>query len=61
MLNPLMVFEPKEKALELFNKFGSPYNTWALLAVDEIILAESNYYPNEIDYWIEVKHEINKL
>jgi hypothetical protein len=55
------MLNPKEKALELFNKFGSPYNTWALLAVDEIILVESNYYPNEIDYWIEVKHEIINL
>ena len=33
----------------------------ALIAVDEIILVESNYYPNDMDYWQEVKEEIEKL
>ena len=33
----------------------------ALICVDEILEVESNYYPNEIDYWTEVKQEINKL
>jgi hypothetical protein len=33
----------------------------ALICVDEIIESESNYFPNEIHYWQEVKKEINKL
>ena len=57
----------KEKAIELYNKFWDVYQhdpvaqECALICVDEILLAESNYYPNEIDYWIEVKHEIINL
>ena len=64
---------PKEKANELFDKFYLQTEYYincgceflakenALICVDEILEVESNYYPNEIDYWTEVKQEINKL
>ena len=64
------MLNPKEKAKDLVNKFLNEQNNaeeiseakqCALICVDEILLAESNYYPNEIDYWIEVKHEIINL
>ena len=67
---------PKEKALELFDKFNNPDTTHypyvhnaqqcALIAVDEIIKANP-YEINKtdmdstIDYWQEVKQEIEKL
>jgi hypothetical protein len=71
---------PKEKALELGNKFyrGSVFDKtkeehlqelveakkYAIVAVEEIL---NNYYKNhfqtgkKIDYWIEVKNEIERL
>ena len=57
---------PKERAKELVDKYepkGIYINNieCALICVDEILEVESNYYPNEIDYWQEVKREINKL
>ena len=60
------MLNPKEKAKEIamkFDKYGQTDNAkqCALICVDEILLAESNYYPNEIDYWIEVQHEIINL
>ena len=67
---------PKEKAQELFDKFNNPDTTHypyvhnaqqcALIAVDEIIKANP-YEINKtdmdstIDYWQEVKQEIEKL
>ena len=66
---------PKEKAQELFDKFNNPDTTHypyvhnaqqcALIAVDEIIKANP-YELNKtdmdstIDYWQEVKQEIEK-
>ena len=65
---------PKEKAIELIEKMFSNMPKYlqgkigsetakqcALICVDEILETESNYYPNEINYWQEVKQEINKL
>lgn len=64
---------PKEKAKELFDKYQIAGSQWyvdttkkcALIAVDEIIEAiDWHYYEtpnNEIEYWEEVKHEIEKL
>ena len=70
----------KEKAIELFDKFGEFTMEWdeldgyvedkynakqcALIAVDEIIEAmqfNSWQNRNEIEYYQEVKQEINKL
>jgi hypothetical protein len=67
---------PKEKAVELFDKFNNPDITHypyvhnaqqcALIAVDEIIKAVND--PDDtflskdgVDYWEEVKQEIEKL
>ena len=70
---------PKEKALELINKFGYSRKSVfpdsvlhedhgksdALICVDEVIRNEVNttMHPNDsiMDYWEEVKQEINKL
>jgi hypothetical protein len=66
---------PKEKAEELVDKFlGYAYDgispaeenskECALIAVDEVIEAlHEHHWQNRliIDYWEEVKHEINKL
>lgn len=64
---------PKEKAKELFDKYQIAGSQWyvdttkkyALIAVDEIIEAiDWHYYEtpnNEIQYWEEVKQEIEKL
>ena len=67
---------PKEKAIELFDKFNKPDTTHypyvhnaqqcALIAVDEILseLTEIPYgleYLNRLNYWIEVKQEIENL
>jgi hypothetical protein len=53
---------PKEKAKELvFKKFGCS-KRYALLAVDEIL--DSNMihlHLHQMDYWQEVKQEIEKL
>ena len=65
---------PKEKAEELFEKFNNPDTTHhpyvhnaqqcALIAVDEIIIA-LNFHQwqntKQIDYYIEVRQEIEKL
>ena len=67
---------PKEKALELFDKFNNPDTTrypyvhnaqqCTLIAIEEIIKANP-YEINKtdmdstIDYWQEVKQEIEKL
>ena len=66
---------PKEKAIELHNKIlnvtyddrdipGEP--TWvstkcALIAVDEILSVIWINLDDEVDYWAEVKQEIEKL
>jgi hypothetical protein len=63
---------PKEKAEELFNKYfeiNSHYyqaKDCALIAVDEIInthlLSEKDIFGiHPVDYWYEVKKEIEKL
>ena len=66
---------PKDKAMELVNKYLQIYDgrviqgkQCALIAVDEIInisLPSSEYggviTDNTIEYWQEVKNEINKL
>ncbi len=60
---------PKEKALELVEKF-TYWNTReaeregiksALLLVDEMINEFDSLEHYRIDYWYEVKEEINKL
>ena len=68
---------PKEKAIELFDKFNNPDRTnypyyshnaqqCALIAVDEILKAVDN--PDEkylmkhsLEYWNQVKQEIENL
>lgn len=67
---------PKEKAEELFEKFNNPDTTHhpyvhnaqqcALISVDEILeLNVFEYYKsdwsNTIEYWLEVKQELEKL
>jgi hypothetical protein len=62
---------PKEKAQELFNKmyeyaiFDEAAKQCALIAVDEIIEAaewyEFDYHYKKVEYWREVKQEIEKL
>ena len=61
--------KPKEKALELVEKF-TYWNTReaeregiksALLLVDEMINEFDSLEHYRIDYWYEVKEEINKL
>jgi hypothetical protein len=62
---------PKEKAKELVDKYDELFfyptqraKQCALIAVDEVL---NNYYKNhfqngkKIDYWIEVKQEIEQL
>ena len=55
---------PKDKAIELVNKYLQIYDgrlqqakQCALIAVDEILNEPDCSY----DYWIEVKQEINNL
>ena len=63
---------PKEKAIELVDKYVSLTDGWvygvqswnykkqcALIAIDEIIKAA--YWQSVKDYWQEVKQEIEKL
>lgn len=66
---------PKEKAKELVDKFMNLYEGiqlglakkhWAkqsaLIAVDEIISSMNwQYILNGLDYWLQVKQEIEKL
>jgi len=68
---------PKEKAQELFDKFMKPVDglhkypmcfdtakQCALIAVDEVIEAlHEHHWQNRliIDYWQEVKNELEKL
>jgi hypothetical protein len=59
---------PKEKALELFkesSRLGNSYcaKRHCIFFIDEIIKSVSMCYSedNVINYWIEVKQEINKL
>ena len=68
---------PKEKAGELIHKFAKPIDTMhkypmcyetskqcALIAVDEILDATIYYFNNDdlfVEYWKEVKQEIEKL
>ena len=67
---------PKEKAIELFDKFNKPDTTHypyvhnaqqcALIAVDEILQALPPFeygleFVAKIDFWTEVKQEIEKL
>lgn len=64
---------PKEKATWLVGNFSRELPWYsekdhinkskrcALTCVEEIILSEQNYYPNEIAYWQEVEQEITKL
>ena len=67
---------PKEKAIELFNKYeketrifkinGFEYDknkskNCALIAVDEVINVLANDVNHLINYWFDVKKEIQKL
>ena len=60
---------PKEKAKELFDKFLRVEYPWpakecALIAVDEVIEAlHEHHWQNRliIDYWTQVKQELEKL
>ena len=56
---------PKEKALELKEKFDG-YTCYALIAVDEILFSNNTIFETNIPhecwkYWQEVKQEIEKL
>jgi hypothetical protein len=69
--------KPKEKAEELVWKYSRALQLWdeenslkaiqcALIAVDEILDddmygMEEEYFENRIDYWEQVKQEIEKL
>tara|TARA_R110000782_G_scaffold198154_1_gene287205 strand:+ start:159 stop:359 length:201 start_codon:yes stop_codon:yes gene_type:complete len=65
--------KPKEKAKELVDIFAKEAHNFnenteydydkqcALICADEVLKVESNYFPNKIGYWPEVKKEINKL
>ena len=69
-----MILKPKEKAIELFDKFYdvTPFFpkrqnvSWAkqhaLICVDEMLLElediEDGYRMNRVEYWEEVKQEI---
>ena len=64
---------PKEKAIELYNKmydfsiFDESAKQCALIAVDEIldlkhiVTLRRNMHEMELEYWIEVKQEIEAL
>ena len=62
---------PKEKAIELFDKFNKPDTTHypyvhnaqqcALIAVDEIIDNIVDDDKQVLNYWAEVKQEIKNL
>ena len=62
---------PKEKAEELVNKFYPMFSNsardaltkqCALIAVDQILEVIQNlYFMGTVDYWQEVKQEIEKL
>ena len=62
---------PKEKAKELVNEMYTCYQgqidkytakQCALIAVDEIIRIETHHVHHKwVEYWKEVKHEIEKL
>ncbi len=62
---------PREKALDLVDKFSSVlmhdelYDDsvmCALVAVDEILKNDTIYlYVHHLDFWKEVKHELEKL
>jgi hypothetical protein len=60
---------PKEKAIELYEKmlrveYPLAAKHCALIAVDEVIEAlHEHHWQNRliIDYWEEVKHELEKL
>jgi hypothetical protein len=63
---------PKEKAKELVDKMKYPMNgvyvishvanELALIAVDEILKNDTIFlYVHHLDFWKEVKHEINNL
>jgi hypothetical protein len=58
---------PKEKAQELFDKYFEVTNNYyqakecALIAVDEILSVIWINLDDEVDYWAEVKQEIEKL
>jgi hypothetical protein len=62
---------PKEKAIELVQQFSSVLMhdevyedsvKCALIAVDEIIQNDTIFlYVHHLDFWKEVKHEINNL
>jgi hypothetical protein len=64
---------PKEKAKELFDKYFEVTNNYyqakecALIAVDEIldlkhiVTLRRNMHEMELEYWMEVKQEIENL
>ena len=65
---------PKEKAEELVKKYEpllyDGYGDFdgyivskqcALICVDEILMSQHNVWENTIEYWQDVKQEINKL
>ena len=63
-----MNLDAKEKAEELVNKYYLPHpyqslsKNFALIAVDEIIRIENHHKNHKwVDYWQEVKKEIEKL
>ena len=63
-----MSLQPKEKAKDLLNKYYLPHpyqslsKNFALIAVDEIIRIENHHKNHKwVEYWQEVKKEIEKL
>jgi hypothetical protein len=56
-------YEHHSKSMDYGINFGGDIDhavECALICVNEVLEVESNYYPNEIDYWTEVKQEIIK-
>ena len=65
---------PKEKAKEIYEKlyfvkvntvggwmFKESAKQCALICVDEILMSQHNVWENTIEYWQDVKQEINKI
>ena len=59
---------PKKKAIELIDKYAEIIVGWqnvkqcALIAVDEILESNmTNLHLHQMDYWEQVKQEIEKL
>ena len=54
-------FIPKLSDINPLNDYFNTAKECALMCVDEIILSQTNVWENSLEYWQEVKEEINKL